>query len=139
MRIASSIVARGALMLVAAGSAHAKSAVQIDPNDVNILVNKTVGSGANAEQWVLTLNFDDSTLIGNVFQVNGGAPTFFFCNVDTSPDSGILDETSLPGEMVVFSDCEIAGGCTALPCNPDTQWTPLATQPASLPGEFFLP
>jgi len=134
MRIASSIVAL-VLLAASAGVAHAKSAVQVDPNDSFILVNKTVGS----EQWVLTLSLDDQTLIGNVFETNGGAPTFFFCNTDTQDGFGFSEPGDLMGETIVFSDCEIAGGCTALPCDPDTQWTPLGTQPASLPGEFFLP
>jgi len=138
MRIASSIAAL-VLLVAAAGSAHAKSAVQVDPNDSFILVNKTVGSGTNAEQWVLTLSLDDQTLIGNVFEVNGGAPTFFFCNTDTADGFGFGEPEDLEGATIVFSDCEVAGGCTALPCDPDTQWTPLSTQPANLPGEFFLP
>ncbi len=111
----------------------------MDPNDSFILVNKTVGSGANAEQWVLTLSLDDQTLLGNVFEVNGGAPTFFFCDTDTEDGFGFVEPEDLQGQTVVFSDCMIASGCSALPCNPDVEWHPLGTQPASLPGEFFLP
>ena len=134
MRITSSIVVL-VLLAASAGVAHAKSAVQVDPNDSFILVNKSVGS----EQWVLTLSLDDQTLLGNVFESNGGAPTFFFCNTDTEDGFGFGEPSDLQGHMIVFSDCEVAGGCTALPCDPDTQWTPLGTQPGSLPGEFFLP
>jgi len=136
MRIASAVVALVALV-ASAGAAHAKSAVQVDPNDEFILVNKTIGSGTSAEQWVLTLNLDEETILGNVFEANGGPPTFFFCNVSTEDD--FVEPEDLQGQTVTFSDCMIAGGCTALPCDPDVQWQPISGTIPPLPGSFFLP
>ncbi len=120
-------------LLASAVSAHAKSAVQVAPDDSAIIVNKTVGT---TEQWVLSLNLNDETLSGNVFNTSGAAPTFFFCNVD-SPD-GFSEPADLVDQTLTF-DCSIASGCSALPCDPATEWHPLGGAAPTLPGSFFLP
>jgi hypothetical protein len=123
-------------VLASAASVHAKSPVQVTPDDSAIIVNKTVGTGSNAEQWVLSLSLNDETLSGNVFEVSGAAPTFFFCDVD-SPD-GFSEPQDLADQTLTFT-CSIAAGCSALPCDPDTEWHPLGGDPPTLPGTFFLP
>ena len=127
-----SLAALMAFLLVSVGSAHAKSPVQIAPDDNTILVNKKVG----AEQWVLALNLFDLTLTGNVFDLGGKPPTFFFCDVS------FPDDVSAPEDMAgqtLTLDCSSAHGCAALPCDPDTEWQALGGASITLPGSFFLP
>jgi hypothetical protein len=122
-----------AVLLATVGSAHAKSAVQVTPDESVILVNKTVGS----QQWVLALNVDVDTLTGNVFDTGGGAATFFACDVTWS-DSGVFaDVSDLQGQTATF-DCSVASGCSALPCDSSTEWHALGAV-SPLPGSFFLP
>lgn len=120
------------ILLVSVSPAHAKSPIQITPDDNTIVVNKKVGS----EQWVLALNIFDQTLSGNVFDLGGKPPTFFFCDV-TSPD-GFSVPADLSGQTLTL-DCSIAGGCSALPCDPNTEWHVLGGGSITLPGSFFLP
>lgn len=119
------------LLLVAAAPVHAKSPVQVTPDETTIVVNKQVGN----EQWVLAFNLFDQTLTGNVFDLGGNPPTFFFCDVD-SPD-GFDIPADLAGQTLTL-DCSSAGSCTVLPCNPITEWHAVGTA-ITLPGEFFLP
>ena len=120
-------------VLACVSVAHAKSPVQITPDESFILVNKTVGT----EQWVLTLDLLDDELFGNVFDTSGGNPTFFSCDVDWS-DGGAADPGDLAGQTGTFT-CSVASGCSALPCDPDTEWHALGGADITLPGSFFLP
>jgi hypothetical protein len=120
-----------AVLLVAAGSAHAKSPVQVTPDETTIVVNKQVGN----EQWVLAFNLFDQTLTGNVFDLGGNPPTFFFCDVDSADGFGTPEE--LAGQTLTL-DCSSAGSCAALPCNPISEWHAVSGA-ITLPGEFFLP
>jgi hypothetical protein len=127
------LIAAVAVVLAAAGSVHAKSPVQITPDDSTTvaLVNKTVGN----EQWVLALNFSDETLTGNVFNLSGAPPTFFYCEAESDDDFDFVDPELLRGDTLTF-ECQVASGCTTLPCV--TDWQPVGA-PIDLPGEFFLP
>ena len=121
-----------ALLLVSVGSAHAKSPVQITPDGNTILVSKQVGN----EQWVVALNLFDQTLTGNVFDLGGKPPTFFFCDVSSA------DGFSVPADLAAQTltlDCSIAGGCAALPCAANTEWQVLGGAAITLAGSFFLP
>ena len=125
-------VATIAVVLAAAGSAHAKSAVQITPDEVTILVNKFIPE--TNEQWVLALNLDDQTLSGNVFNLNPDVPaTFFACEATFDPDE-FVDLADLASETVTLN-CEVSGGCAGLPCE---SWQPIAND-IVLSGTFFLP
>ena len=132
MRIRSSLVALVAVLAVTT-VAHAKSPVQVSPDGFGstVLVNKTI---AGKEQWVITLDTDNLTLTGNVFDLTGKPPTFFFC--DVTLDDNFFDLADLASENVTF-DCQIASGCTALPC--EVEWQPIGGAPITLPGSFFLP
>ncbi|MBI3769837.1 MAG: hypothetical protein HY271_15300 [Deltaproteobacteria bacterium] len=132
MRIRSLVVTL-AVLLATAGSAHAKSAVQVTPDESVILINKTVGT----QQWVLALNVDVDTLTGNVFDTSGGAATFFACDVTWSDDGVFSDVSELQGQTATFV-CSVASGCAALPCDPGTQWHDIGSV-SPLPGSFFLP
>lgn len=129
MRIRSLTVTLAALLL-SVGSAHAKSPIQFTPDESNVLVNKAVGT----EQWVLSLNVNDDTLTGNVFDTTGKPPTFFFCDVTWD---GLLDLIDLQGQTLTL-DCQVASGCSAVPCDA-TGWHALGGGSISLPGSFFLP
>jgi hypothetical protein len=121
-----------ALVLVSVGSAHAKSPVQITPDDNTMLVSKKVGN----EQWVLALNFFDQTVTGNVFDLGGKPPAFFFCDVSSA--DGFSVPADLAGQTLTL-DCSSASGCAALPCDPNTEWQALGGGVITLPGSFFLP
>ena len=127
-----SLAAVIAFLLVSLGSAHAKSPLEVTPDDNTILVNKKVG----AEQWVLALNLFDLTLTGNVFDLGGKPPTFFYCDVSSPDDLGV--PADLAGQTLTL-DCSSATGCGALPCDPKTEWHALGGEPITLPGSFFLP
>jgi hypothetical protein len=117
--------------------AHAKSPVQLAPTDVLqsdlstvLMVNKTVGN----EQWVLVLDADNLALTGNVFDLGGKPPTFFFCNVAFDPGEW-FDPAEIASETLTLT-CQVAGGCTTLPCTSD--WHSVGPD-ISLSGTFFLP
>ena len=124
-------------VLASVAVAHAKSPVQLAPmgdNNNNIdtvlLVNKTQGT----EQWVLVLDADAGVLTGNVFDLSGKPPTFFYCDVAFDPDAW-SDAADIRSETLTLT-CQVAGGCTALPCTSD--WTSVGAD-ITLPGSFFLP
>ena len=132
MRKLSSFLAVVTLVFSAA-TASAKSPVQVVPDAIAsdvLLVNKQVGN----EQWVIQLNADEATLTGNVFDLSGKPPTFFACDVDFSPDEWV-ELADLASETLTLT-CQVANGCTALPC--EVEWQPLGTTP-SIGGSFFLP
>jgi hypothetical protein len=124
-----------AALLASAGVAHAKSPVQLAPTtdnnlDTILMVNKTVGT----EQWVLVLDAEAGVLTGNVFDLSGKPPTFFYCDVAFSPDLW-SDASQISAETLTFT-CQVAGGCTALDCSSD--WHSVGAD-ITLPGSFFLP
>jgi hypothetical protein len=132
MRFRACAVLATVLVVATSGVAHAKSPVQVTPDESTLLVNKFI-AGTN-EQWVIALNIDDETLTGNVFDLDAGAsPTFFFC--DATSEEGFGFPEDLAGDTITL-DCEVASGCTTLPCT--TDWQPVANE-ITLPGSFFLP
>ena len=131
MRIRTPLAALAAVLTLAT-VAHAKSPVQIVPDGFGstVLVNKFV----NNAQWVITLDTDNAILTGNVLDLNGNPPAFFFC--DATFDDNFFELADLASENVTF-DCQVATGCAALPC--ETEWHPIGGAPITLPGSFFLP
>jgi len=132
MRIRPFLVAFACLLMFA-DVARAKSPVQVVPDgfESTILVNKTI---ENQEQWVITLDTDNATLTGNVFDLTGKPPTFFFC--DATFDNNFVELADLASENVTFT-CQVASSCAALPCT--VEWQPIGGSPITLPGSFFLP
>ena len=122
-----------ATLLAFASAAHAKSPVQLAPTSDGaslLMINKTQGN----EQWVFALDADNLVLTGNVFDLSGKPPTFFFCDVVYDPDEW-LDPAEISSETLTLT-CRVAGGCTILPCESD--WASLGGN-IKLPGSFFLP
>ncbi len=122
--------ARATRGLTSAVSASTKG-VQITPDPLvenqHLLVSKDVGS----ERWSISLNFDD-TITGNVFQCDGGAPAFVWCDKiddDHSPD--------FPNRVITWR-CFGADSCAAPPCGSADQWQ-LINNHVQLTGSFFLP
>ncbi|MEY4949181.1 MAG: hypothetical protein RL698_1392, partial [Pseudomonadota bacterium] len=66
----------GLLVAVAAGrpgfALARESGIQLAPESDRYFISKDVGQ----ERWAITYNLDDKTVTGNVFPLDGGAPTF---------------------------------------------------------------
>ena len=103
-----------------AGSALAKSGLQITPDDSCTLVSKDVAD----QRWVITLNADDGTATGNVFFPAGGDSRFVACS-----------QTASSEESLTFA-CAGADRCPLAPCTPD-EWAPIGE--VTIPRSFFRP
>jgi hypothetical protein len=127
------IAALPALLLAAilagsAGSAHAQreSGIQLSPESNRYFISKDVGN----ERWAITYNLDDKTVTGNVFPIDGGAPTFLTCDITR------VEQAPNPADAQYFLDCRAAGPCASAPCQ--DQWgAPTSVGP--IPGSFLLP
>ncbi len=109
-----------AALLLCAPTARAKSGVQLTPDGKRTLISKDVGT----ERWAITLNADDSSVTGNVFQSGGGEPQFVWC-----------EETGRGGGTVSLR-CSGASRCPLDPCGPE-DWGIIAD--VELPETFLLP
>ena len=116
-------------MMVPAASVHAQRAVQLTSSGSALMINKPVGD----QMWSIVVNFDDQTLAGNVFNLDGSDPQFVSCEI-VAPFVARPDD--FVGVASVTLDCEGADGCGALPCSP-ASWTPLGQ--VHVIGSFFLP
>ena len=104
-----------------------ESGIQLAPESNRYFISKDVGQ----ERWAITYNLDDKTVTGNVFPLDGGAPTFLSCNitrVEQAPD---------PANAQYYMDCRAAGSCANAPCGPGQWGAPSAVGP--IPGSFLLP
>lgn len=122
IRKAAAIVVASSAVLVAAGTAHAQSAVQFTKDGKRTLISKDIGN----ERWAISYDLEDLTVTGNVFFPGGGDPKFVWCERSKTPSV----------EPGVALDCHGADKCSAGPC-PSGQWAPLAH--VTLPVEFFFP
>lgn len=84
------------------------------------LVSKDVGS----ERWAITYRLSDGRVSGNVFQSNGGEPSFLTCDRIATEDG------------VGTFRCYGADRCTSPRC-PEDQYSEVGT--AELPLSFFFP
>jgi hypothetical protein len=104
-------------LALAVESASARdSGIQFSPDGKRVFVSKDVGP----ERWAITLNVDDGTVSGNVFQPNGGPASFVFCNPGSGPN--------------LFT-CFGADPCPAAPCQ--DEFVPIAAGEVALPAGFF--
>ena len=118
--------ALGLLVAVAAGrpgfALARESGIQLAPESNRYFISKDVGQ----ERWAITYNLDDKTVTGNVFPLDGGAPTFLSCDitrVEQAPD---------PANAQYYMDCRAAGSCANAPCGPGQWGAPSAVGP--IPG-----
>jgi len=127
----------------AAASAQAPSGSTLSPDGLNFLVSKDQGN----DRWAVSLNFiprfaADGTIesyeirsvSGNVFPLDGGAPTFLFCE-PTADSTGDLSD---PNSTYTLR-CVAAGPCatTAFEC---AQQEYVSTgDDVQVPTSFFLP
>ena len=121
------LVAGFALALPGTASAQRESGIQLSPQSNRYFISKDVGN----ERWAITYNLDDKTVTGNVFPINGGAPTFLTCDitrVEQAPD---------PANAQYFLSCRASGPCAEAPCDPN-QWG-TASETGPIPGSFLLP
>jgi hypothetical protein len=111
------LVAAGAL----AGDADAGDGAQFSRDCTRTYVNKQVG---NDEQWSITWSlYEDAT--GNVFKLDGSAPSFIECKLVGEDGSNEL------------FDCYGADLCSGPPCA-GSQWTAIGSNVA-IPISFFFP
>jgi len=129
------IAPRAAFLAVLAGlllgspgiaQAQRQSGIQLAPQSNRYFISKDVGN----ERWAITYNLDDKTVTGNVFPIDGGAPTFLTCDitrVEQAPD---------PADAGYFLSCRASTPCAEAPCG--TQWGE-ASEVGPIPGSFLLP
>ncbi len=128
-RIVTAAALLAGLLLARPVAAHAQreSGIQLSPDSRRYFISKDVGQ----ERWSITYNLDDKTVTGNVFPLDGGAPTFISCNITR------VDQAPNPADALYHLECRVAGPCASAPCTPD-QWSPpVPVDP--LPGSFLLP
>ena len=128
-RIAATLALIAGLLLGHPIAAHAQreSGIQLSPQSNRYFISKDVGQ----ERWAITYNLDDKTVTGNVFPLDGGAPTFLTCDITR------VDQAPNPADSQYFLDCRASGPCASAPCG-DGQWgAPSSVGP--IPGSFLLP
>jgi hypothetical protein len=106
--------------------AQRQSGIQLSPQSNRYFISKDVGQ----ERWAITYNLDDKTVTGNVFPINGGAPTFLSCDITR------VEQASDPANSQYFMDCRAASPCDTAPCA--NQWGPVNSV-GPIPGSFLLP
>jgi hypothetical protein len=131
MQLANVVFAAMLAVALSFGSVHAQDrATQLAPDDFQLLVNKRLGQ----QQWAIVVNLDDSTASGNVFNLDGGAPAFVWCEIIEPLVSFQEDFVDATVEL----HCFVAGGCAALPCGADeNRWQDVGMR--TIPGSFFTP
>jgi hypothetical protein len=120
------------------------SGVQVTPDAERVLVSKDVGD----ERWVITRN-DDGTVTGNVVPLDGGPPSFVWCEQLGGDDDDLFDDfIDFIGDLIGGDDdddgsddeltlaCAGAGPCSDEPCTAD-EWSFIAD--VTLPESFFRP
>jgi hypothetical protein len=127
-RIAAVAAMLAGLLLGLPGGAHAQreSGIQLSPQSNRYFISKDVGN----ERWAITYNLDDKTVTGNVFPVDGGAPTFLTCDITS------VQQAPNPADAQYFLSCRAAGPCASAPCS--DQWG-AASDVGPIPGSFLLP
>ncbi|HEY8514552.1 MAG TPA: hypothetical protein VIS07_03455 [Candidatus Binatia bacterium] len=124
---AAAAVAVLVLALAPQAEAQRESGIQLSPESNRYFISKDV----NNERWAITYNLDDKTVTGNVFPLDGGAPTFLTCDITR------VEQAPNPADAQYFLSCRAAGPCAEAPCGPG-QWSdPVDVGP--IPGSFLLP
>lgn len=131
MRVAVFAVAAIVSAFVAVPPAHAQRGVQLDPNEELVLVNKRLGN----QQWAITMNLNDQTVTGNVFNLDGSNPQFLFCDI-FEPSIDFFPDDLLENPNVVI-ECFVAAGCEVLPCDDEERWVDVGER--TIVSTFFLP
>jgi hypothetical protein len=128
IRIAAVAAALAGLVVGGASVAHAQrqSGIQLAPKSNRYFISKDVGN----ERWAITYNLDDKTVTGNVFPLDGGAPTFLTCDITD------VQQAPNPADAQYFLSCRASAPCESAPCG--TQWgEPIDV--GAIPGSFLLP
>ena len=96
------VTAIGAALLcvlsLVARDARAESGLQIAPDHKRTLVSKDVGG----QRWSMVYNEDDGTAIGNVYDANGGEPSFVWCRTVATASDTITFECSGADRCAAF-------------------------------------
>jgi len=128
-RIAAAAALLATLLLGNPLAAHAQrqSGIQLAPESNRYFISKDVGN----ERWAITYNLDDRTVTGNVFPIDGGAPTFLTCDITR------VEQAPNPADAQYFLICRAAGPCASAPCTTDQWGAPIDV--GAIPGSFLLP
>jgi hypothetical protein len=135
----------GVVVFGAAGRVVAQdggSGVQVSPDAKRVLVSKDVGN----ERWSITQN-DDGTVTGNVFALDGGQPSFIWCDPEDGGSFGDFwddfiddliggDDDDDGDDDELRYACYGASACGGSPCDED-EWDFIAD--VTLPESFFRP
>jgi hypothetical protein len=123
---AAALLAGLALALPDAADAQRQSGIQLTPDSATYIISKDVGD----ERWAITFNLDRRVVIGNVFPLDGGPPSFLYCRITQ------VDQAPNPADTQYHMDCQFAQSCAEAPCV--NQWgEPFPVPPTA--GSFFLP
>jgi len=114
------------LGLPAVAQAQRESGIQLSPESDRYFITKDVGN----ERWAITYDLTTKTVSGNVFPLDGGAPTFLTCNITD------VQQADVPADAQYFMECRGAGPCAEAPCV--DQWDP-PFDVGPIPGSFLLP
>ena len=120
LRSLATALAALALVAVGTGAAHAGDGAQFSGDCFLTYINKKVG---DTEQWAIT--WDGITASGNVFKLDGSAPSFIECLFVSEDDTN---------EVL---DCYGSSACSAPQCG-GSQWTKIASS-VTIPRTFFYP
>lgn len=121
------VAAAGVLVAVLPGLAWPQpSGRQTTPDGRHVLVNRAEAG----LQWAISYSPNEGTITGNVFDPNGGDPSYIWC--ERLRDDGVMD----PAAVAIDWRCEGADPCTMSPCDA-SGWSDLGVVP--LGGFFFLP
>jgi hypothetical protein len=129
IRVVPALVAWSLVLVVslpAAAQPTSPSGRQTSFDGSQVLVNRPEAG----LQWAISLDPTLGTITGNVFDPQGGPPSFVAC--DRLGDDGTLD----PSDVRIEFDCAGTSQCDAAPCSPEG-WDGLGV--VTLPGRFFQP
>ena len=124
---ATALLAGLLLVLPLPAQAQRESGIQLSPKSNRYFISKDVGN----ERWAITYNLDDKTVTGNVFPIDGGAPTFLTCDITR------VEQAPNPADAQYYLSCRASGPCAEAPCDP-TAWS-AAAETGPIPGSFLLP
>ncbi|MBM4267705.1 MAG: hypothetical protein FJ144_14020 [Deltaproteobacteria bacterium] len=127
-RAATALASALVLVLSSGTDVRAQNAgVQLTPDSRTYLISKDFG----VERWSISVNLDDRTITGNVFETDGSPPSFIWCEI-----TSILPSAD-PAQTQYTFDCLGSDACSEEPCT-TSDWRPIGSGLVA-DGDFILP